>query len=168
MKINKRYNKYNRFSEIKSIILQHININIKDYLTLSIIFIMGVMAGVVLINNSNEKSKGEISGYINGFISSIKEEKYEVDKGKLAKISITENLKTVAIIWLAGTTIVGIPLIYIIIAYKGFCIGYTISAIISSLGVWKRNSIFIGSNVFAKYYNNSGYFNVKCKCIKVI
>lgn len=168
MKINKRYGKYNCFGEIKSIILQHINTNIKDYLTLSIVFIIGVMAGVVLINNSNEKSKSEISGYVNGFISSIKEEKYEVDKGKLVKMSIVDNMKTVGIIWLAGTTIIGIPLIYIIIAYKGFCMGYTISAIISSLGIWKRNSFFISINVFAKYNNNSCCSYVKCKCIKVI
>lgn len=149
-------------NEFKSVILQHINANIKDYLTLSIIFIIGVMVGVILINNSNEESKREISGYINGFISSIKDSKYEVDKTKLIKTSIVENLKTVGIIWLAGTTVIGMPLIYIIILYKGFCLGYTISAIISSLGMWKRNIICDFIIVPAKYYYYSGHFNAKC------
>ncbi len=167
MRTNVRYNsKY--ISNFKNVIMQHINLNLKDYLILSIIFVIGVMVGVVIINNSNEQSKNEISGYINSFIETIKEEKYEVDKNKLTKISIIENLKLVGIIWLAGSTIIGIPLIYIITSYKGFCIGYTISAIIASLGPWKRNAIFPSIIIFAKYYCNTNNFNVKRKCFKII
>lgn len=167
MRTNVRYNsKY--ITNLKKIIVQHINLNLKDYLILSIIFVIGVMVGVIIINNSNEQSKNEISGYINSFIETIKQEKYEVDKNKLTKISIVENLKLVGIIWLAGSTIIGIPLIYIITSYKGFCIGYTISAIIASLGPWRRNVIFFSVTVFTKYYCNTNNFNVKCKCSKTI
>ena len=120
-----------------------------------VVFIIGVMAGVIFINNSNEQSKNEISGYINGFIDTIKDENYEIDKWKLTKMSIWENLKNVAIIWAAGSTIIGIPVIYVITSYKGFCIGYTISAIISSLGIGKRNSVFTCFVIFcsAVFYN---------------
>lgn len=156
-----RYNsKY--VGELGKILLQHITSNLKDYLILSIVFIIGVMAGVIFINNSNEQSKNEISGYINGFIDTIKDENYEIDKWKLTKMSIWENLKNVAIIWAAGSTIIGIPVIYVITSYKGFCIGYTISAIISSLGIGKRNSIFTCFVIFAKYYCDTYNFNVKC------
>lgn len=137
--------------ELKQILIQHINLNLKDYLILSIVFVIGVMIGVIIINNSNEHSKSEISGYINSFVDTIKDEKYEIDKFKLLKISVAENAKMVGIIWLAGSTIIGIPLIYVIIVYKGFSIGYTISAIISSLGIWKRNRIFFSIIIFAKY-----------------
>ena len=156
-----RYNsKY--VGELGKILLQHITSNLKDYLILSIVFIIGVMAGVIFINNSNEQSKNEISGYINGFIDTIKDENYEIDKWKLTKMSIWENLKNVAIIWAAGSTIIGIPVIYVITSYKGFCIGYTISAIISSLGIGKRNSVFTCFVIFAKYYCDTYNFNVKC------
>ena len=149
---------------LKKILLEHINANMKDYLILSIIFIIGVMVGVVIINNSNEQSKSEISGYINGFLNTIKDENYEVDKVKLTKISILEILKIVGIIWIAGSTIIGIPIIYIIIAYKGFSIGYTISAIILSLGVWKRNEVCSCIIIFTKYNSDSNSIDVKCKC----
>ncbi len=156
-----RYNsKY--MGDLGKILIQHINSNLKDYLILSIVFIIGVMAGVVFINNSNEQSKEEISGYINGFIDTIKDEKYEIDKWKLTKISILENLKTVGIIWVAGSTIIGIPLIYVITSYKGFCIGYTISAIISSLGIGKRNIIFTCIIVSTKYNCNTDNIDAKC------
>ena len=140
-------------------LLNHININLKDYLILSIIFIIGVMIGVVVINNSDEQSKSEINGYINSFVETIKKEEFEIDRTKLIKTSILDNLKIVGIIWLAGSTIIGIPIIYIIMAYKGFCVGYTISAIISSLGLGKRNCIFSCLIIFAEYnrYTYSTY-----------
>ncbi|MBR4260818.1 MAG: stage II sporulation protein M [Clostridia bacterium] len=119
----------------------------------------------MIINHSNEQSKAEISGYINGFIDTIKSDNYQLDKAKLAKISIIENIKIVVAIWIAGSTVIGIPLIFAITAYKGFCIGYTISAIISTLGIGKRYCFFSCIIVFTKYYCNSSYINAKCKCI---
>ena len=167
MRTVSRYNsKY--ISEIKNVIMKHIKINIKDYLFLSIVLIIGVMIGVIIINNSDENSKVEISGYINSFIDTIKNNEYEVDKIKLVKISVIDNIKTVIAIWIAGSTIIGIPLIYIITAYKGICIGYTISAIITALGTGKRINIFISILIFTKCYNNTYNFNVKCKFIKTI
>ena len=167
MRTKKRY-KTEYLGDIKRVLIEHINSNLKDYLILSIIFIIGVMVGVILINNSSEQSKTEISGYINSFVDTIKNNQYEVDKLKLMQISILENIKTVAIIWLAGSTIIGIPLIYVITSYKGFCIGYTVSAIITSLGLGKRNSLFVSLYFFTKYYCYPYNFNVKCKRIKII
>ena len=127
--------------------------------SLSIFFIIGVMVGVVLINNSDEQSKAEISGYINGFVEIIKSDTYKIDKIQLVKISIWENLKLVLLIWIAGSTIIGIPLIYIITGYKGFCIGYTISAIITSLGVGRRNCVFNICIIFAECNSDTSDFN---------
>ena len=158
MKTNIKY-KSKYLCDIKNILMRHIQLNLKDYLILSIFFIIGVMVGVVLINNSNEQSKADISGYINGFVEIIKSDTYKIDKIQLFKISILENLKLVFLIWIAGSTIIGIPLIYIITGYKGFCIGYTISAIITSLGVGKRNSVFNISLVFTKYNYNTCDFD---------
>ena len=102
MKTKVRYNsKY--LNELKKILIQHISINVKDYLILSIIFVIGVMIGVVVINNSNEQSKNELNGYINSFVDTIKNENYEIDKVKLTKISVIQNLKIVGLIWLAGS-----------------------------------------------------------------
>lgn len=125
-----------RIKEFGNVIYNHVKLNQKDYLILSIIFILGIMIGVIIINNSNENSKQEINGYINCFIDNIKNDKFEIDKAKLIKNTIYSNLKLVVVVWLAGTTIIGIPFIYIITLYKGISIGYTISAIMYVLGNW--------------------------------
>lgn len=167
MKTKMRYNS-KHLSELKRVLIAHVQANLKDYLILSIIFIIGVMAGVITVNNSSEQSRNEINGYINGVVDTVKLDDYEIDKAKLTKISILENLKIVAIIWLAGTTIIGIPLIFVITSYKGFCIGYTISAIISCLGVGKRNYIFNSIIVSAEHHCYTYCDYAKCKRFKAV
>ena len=149
-------------NNIVKVLVEHINSNLKDYLILSIIFIIGVMFGVIIINNSNEQSKIEMSGYINSFIEAIRTKQFEIDRWKLMQISILENIKITAAIWFAGSTIIGIPLIYVITLYKGFCLGYTISAIIVSLGAGKRNMVFYIIFICTKYYCDSDSSNAMC------
>jgi len=146
MKTKLKYNsKY--VNNIKTIVLEHIKSNLKDYLIFSIIFIIGVMVGVVLINNAKLEEKTDICGYVNSFIEIIKQKQFEINRMELIKTSIIENMKMMIIIWIAGLTIIGIPLIYIIIFYKGICLGYTISAIILTLGI-KNGIMFSFSALF--------------------
>lgn len=167
MKTIKKYNsKY--LEDVIKIIVKHIKANIKDYLILSIIFVVGVMIGVILINNADDNSKKEVSGYINSFILNIKNKSFEIDRFELMKNIFMENLKFVIIIWMAGTTIIGMPLIYLIIAYKGICLGYTISSIVLALGNWKRFCIFNFCIIITKYNYYSNFINVKCKCFKFV
>ena len=130
--INKRRTK-KRKSKIFKIIEDHINQNIKEYAISVLVFLIGIIIGVMLLNSSNQENQESISGYINEFITSIKNEEYTIDQKKLLINSISSNLKIALMIWIAGSTIIGIPLVYGCLAYKGICIGYSISAIIATM-----------------------------------
>ena len=127
---NKRRFKKNKIFDVIS---NHVNKNIKEYIISVLVLLIGIIIGVMLVNSSNEQNKADISGYINEFILSIKNKEYEIDEKKLLIKSVTSNLKIAAIIWISGTTIIGIPLVYGSLCYKGICIGYSISAIIATL-----------------------------------
>ena len=86
-----------------------------------------------ILNSSNAENQKDISGYINEFIQTIKNNEYQIDTKKLLINSIMSNLKLAVIIWISGSTIIGIPLVYGCLGYKGICIGYSISAIIAVL-----------------------------------
>lgn len=120
-------------SKVFKIIEDHINKNIKEYAVSVLVFFIGIIIGVMLINSSNQENKESISGYIIEFVDSIKNNEYQIDENKLLIKSILSNLKIAAIIWIAGSTIIGIPLVYGCLGYKGICIGYSISAIIATL-----------------------------------
>lgn len=130
--INKRRTK-KRKSKIFKIIEDHINQNIKEYAISVLVFFIGIIIGVMLLNSSNQENQESISGYINEFTSSIKNQEYKIDQKKLLIKSVSSNLKIAVMIWIAGSTIIGIPLVYGCLGYKGICIGYSISAIIATM-----------------------------------
>lgn len=130
--INKRRTK-KRKSKIFKIIEEHINQNIKEYAISVLFFLIGIIIGVMLLNSSNQENQESISGYINEFTSSIKNQEYKIDQKKLLIKSISSNLKLAVMIWVAGSTIIGIPLVYGSLGYKGICIGYSISAIMATM-----------------------------------
>lgn len=124
----------NKTNRIFNIIENHVNQNIKEYFTVTAVFVVGIIIGVALINFSSQENKETIVGYINGFIQSIKSDEYKIDGGKLLIKSIISNIKFACIMWIAGSTIIGIPIIYGMVGYKGLCIGYSVSAIVATIG----------------------------------
>ena len=81
MRGNRRQTNPNR---LKNIIIEFIKENIKTYLILTIIFFIGLTLGVIFVNNANETQANQISGYINNFINSIKEN-YQISTKELLK-----------------------------------------------------------------------------------
>lgn len=94
-------------SKLKIVILEHVNSNIKNYTILIILFLIGIVVGVMFINNSDDSQKNQIQGYITGFIDSLKSD-YEIDNQKLLKSSILDNLSLTFILWFVSSTVIGI------------------------------------------------------------
>ncbi|MFR7874671.1 MAG: stage II sporulation protein M [Christensenellales bacterium] len=123
-------------SMLKNMILGYINENIKIYAIVTLMFLIGWVIGIIFVNNSQEVQQEQINGYINTFIQGIKSDA-EISKPEILKNSILSNLGITVLLWFLGSTVIGMPLIYIVILYKGYSIGCTISAIVASLGTGK-------------------------------
>lgn len=122
--------------ELKNVIINNIYQNLKYYMIVTVIFLIGIVVGVIFINHINDGQKMEISKYINDFVTSLKGN-YEINKGELLKSSLTQNLKLALGMWFIGSTVIGVPIVLGIVLYRGFCIGYTISSAIVVLGMQK-------------------------------
>ena len=133
-------------NNIKQMILNHFYENIKTYIIVIVLFIIGIIVGIAFINNINVEQEAEITGYITNFINSLKQD-YHIDKLELLKKSLGDNLILILTMWFIGSTVIGIPIIFGIVLFRGFCVGYTISSIIGSLGV-QKGLVFLLSTVF--------------------
>ena len=130
-------------SKLASAVKEHIKTNIRPYLFTACILLIGITFGVFFVNNLKTEQAQEIQTYINEFITSLKNGS-TIDNGKLLQTSIINNLILVIIMWFAGSTVIGIPIVLGIVIYRGFCLGYTVSALIAILGLGK-GSIFFSS-----------------------
>ena len=122
--------------KIKTAIANYILNNSKEFILIGLLFIIGIFVGVIIINNCSELQGQEISTYISEFINRFKNIG-NLDKTSLVIESIKNNTILALIIWLAGTTVIGVPVVLTVILFRGICLGYTISAISYTLGSLK-------------------------------
>ena len=133
-----------RKSEIFTAIKNDIINNAKSYFIVIIIFTVGIFLGVLFINQIDDKT--EIKNYISTYVDeakSIKEGNYLEELQK----DVKNNIGLVFLLWFAGTTIIGIPIVFGVILFRGFCLGYTIAACVFALGRIK-GLIFILITIF--------------------
>ena len=131
-------------SEILNIIKEEIISNYKSYILVIILFSVGLFLGVLFINQTENQEN--VIKYINTYIDEIKISESNSTIVQL-KTDIKNNIFLVFILWFAGTTIVGIPIVFGIIIARGFCLGYTISACVITLGKIK-GLIFVLLTIF--------------------
>ena len=132
-----------RKNEVATIIKNDILNNIKSYFMVFIIFTVGIFLGVMFVNKGENKS--EIEKYINTYIDETKILQNQ-NYLKELKNEVKTNIKLVLLLWFAGTTIIGIPIVLGVILFRGFCLGYTIAACVYVLGRLKA-LIFIAITI---------------------
>lgn len=136
----------NRESKFGIIINNHIINHKKEYLIVIILFLIGLVIGIMFVNNLNETQYSEIDSYIKEIVNNLKAIE-KINYADLLKESIIANLIVILVIWIASSTIIGIPIVYGNLIFRGFVLGYTLSSIISVLGIG-NGTFFIISGLF--------------------
>lgn len=130
----KKDKKLKRKSKIGTVIYNHIINNKREYLVVTILFFIGLIAGVLFINYTSDEQIQEINSYLTNLFNNIKSTE-NVNMFGLFKESVISNIVIAVLLWFGASTIIGIPIVYGTIIFKGFSMGYTISSIIVSFGV---------------------------------
>jgi len=131
-------------NEIFMAIKDDILTNVKSYFIVIIIFTVGIFLGVLFINQTQDKT--EIEKYINTYVDETKILQNGNYMAELQK-DVKNNVILVLLLWFAGTTIIGIPIVLGIIIIRGFCLGYTIASCVFVLGKLK-GIIFVLITIF--------------------
>lgn len=129
-------------SKIKEILLEHLKNNIRQYSIVLLLFLIGLIFGVIFVNNASGEQVQDITTYLSEFVNSLKQDA-QIDKGVLLKDCLLSNFLLVLALWFVGSTVIGIPIVYGIVIYRGFCLGYTISSVVATLGVRQAESCLL-------------------------
>lgn len=116
-----------------------------EYLKVFMIFIIGIVISIMIVNQSNNEQKKEIKDYIDNKIELVKLNSYE-NKIDVFKNSLFRNLKSYILIVLLASSIIGLPIVYFIVIKKAFSIGYTAASIFATQNT-KTAIIFICNSI---------------------
>lgn len=126
--------KRNKRVKIFEIIKEHISNNKKEYIVVSLLFVIGIFLGVLFVNHMQETQKSEVTDYLSTFVENMKNTE-NLNHMELLKNSIGQNILLAVVLWFFGTTVIGIPVVFGVVLYRGFCLGYTIAACITFMGI---------------------------------
>ncbi|MCR4430701.1 MAG: stage II sporulation protein M [Tepidanaerobacteraceae bacterium] len=115
------------------IFMNYFKKNLTLYVSITIFFIGGILGGSIAVNMMSDVQTQTVLNFINSFFANAKN--IDVDSTAIFYLSISNNLKTAAMLCVLGLTIIGLPLILIIIFFRGFILGYTVGFFIRSMGI---------------------------------
>lgn len=126
---------------MKEKIQNHLETYGKSYLILFIIFAVGVVLGITLLNNTNEIAKEQVKNYLTNSIENIDRKK--ISYFVLFKNSFLEKVQFIIFVSLISLSLIGKYGAIALILLKGFSIGYSISSIIFAYGAGKGTLIVL-------------------------
>ncbi len=122
---------------MKEIINKILNVDKKVLIFLIIISIIGIITGSIFITVLNENDKNTIYESLNTFLA---EYGHLNNKFSLFNNLVLNNMYTL-LIWILGISIIGLPIVILIIFFKSFLISFTISSFIMK---YKTKGIILG------------------------
>ena len=76
---------------MKKVLYEYILRNKKNYIILSILFLIGIVLGIIIINNLSNDIKTEINEYLDNVVSNIKGQN-QINKFDMLILSIKDNV----------------------------------------------------------------------------
>ena len=100
--------------------------NKKINLFVIFMLILGIISGCIFLMTLKDADKDIIINQINNFIKNINDNQINNNRGFLN--SLYENYIYIFLVWILGTSIIGIIINIFLIYFKGFIYGFTISS----------------------------------------
>ena len=132
-----------RTYDFKSTIKKYIESNLKEFCIVILLFLIGIILSIIYINSTNNNQAEQITSYIGEFVNIIKQNPDPIDRLEVLAMSLKENIILVILLWFMGLTVIGVPVVYAIIIFRGFCLGYSISSMVITFGILKGGLVSI-------------------------
>lgn len=104
---------------------------------------MGVICGAIIVNSLSFTQKEDLLYYISKFFGQVADGEIATSHQILIG-SISHNIKYIGMIWVLGVSIIGLPLILLLLFLKGTVIGFTVGFLVNAMG-WEGFRIAVVS-----------------------
>ncbi|MDP4170656.1 MAG: stage II sporulation protein M [Bacillota bacterium] len=103
------------------------------FLFVLILFLMGVIFGAVVVNSMSLVQKEDLFSYLSQFFGQVTSGKVEGDQDLFMQ-SFLHNSKYIGLLWILGISIIGLPIILILLFIKGMVVGFTVGFLVNQMG----------------------------------
>jgi stage II sporulation protein M len=103
------------------------------FLFIVVLFLMGVIFGAIVVNSMSITQKEDLFYYLSQFFGQVSGDKIAEDNDLFLQ-SFFHNSKFIGLMWILGISIIGLPVILILLFIKGMVVGFTVGFLVSQMG----------------------------------
>src|SRR5699024_8115447 len=115
-------------------LLNHIKKHAAIYLFMLILFLTGIIFGAIIVNSMNVTQKLDLFFYLEQFFGKISGEQ-SLDTIDILKSSSAYHIKYLLLLFILGLSVIGLPVLWILIFLKGIVVGFSVGFIVNQLGL---------------------------------
>ncbi|MDA8235182.1 MAG: stage II sporulation protein M [Clostridia bacterium] len=104
--------------------VQYLKKNALLYLVVVGIFVAGILLGSLGVRVLHEDQANQLTLYLNNFINQL--QTFPVEVNSYAQEVVWSNLRFLGVIYFLGLTVIGIPVILLLLLTRGFLMGFAV------------------------------------------
>ncbi|GIN60659.1 stage II sporulation protein M [Robertmurraya siralis] len=117
----------------QDIVINHFREHSSIYLFVVVLFLMGVIFGAVVVNSLSLTQKEDLFYYLSQFFGQVSDGKVAASNDLFMQ-SFFHNSKFVGLMWILGISIIGLPVILVLLFIKGMVVGFTVGFLVNQMG----------------------------------
>src|SRR5690625_3154758 len=125
----------------RTLIMNHIKEHNTIYLFMTILFLTRIIFGAILVNSMNFVQKQDLFCYLEQFFTQIADNQ-KIGNHAILKDSFLFHIKYLVLIFILGLSIIGLPIVWVLLFIKGLVVGFSVGFLVNQLGF---NGLLIAS-----------------------
>ncbi|MBP1969670.1 stage II sporulation protein M [Virgibacillus natechei] len=117
----------------KTLLMNHVKEHATIYLFMIILFLTGIIFGAIIVNSMSFVQKQDLFFYLERFFGQIANNQ-SVDNVEILKSSFFYHVKYLLLLFILGLSVIGLPVVWILLFIKGLVIGFSVGFIVNQLG----------------------------------
>lgn len=118
----------------RTLVLNHVKEHATIYIFMIILFLTGVIFGAIIVNSMNWVQKHDLFFYLERFFGQVAD-KEQIENNEVLKSSFFYHAKYLLLLFILGLSVIGLPIIWILLFLKGLVVGFSVGFIVNQLGL---------------------------------
>ncbi|WP_258359194.1 stage II sporulation protein M [Moorella sulfitireducens] len=119
---------------MEKVLARHIRDNLGLYLVIIFSFLGGIIVGTLALYFLESQQVTRLAAHLDNLLQQINSS--DIKGYKVLYDAMIDALKEIGLVWFLGLTVIGIPLIILVVFFKGFILGFTVGFLVQQKALY--------------------------------
>ncbi|MBC5637132.1 stage II sporulation protein M [Ornithinibacillus sp. BX22] len=118
----------------RTLAMDHLKTHATIYIFMIILFLTGIIFGAIVVNSMGFEQRTDLFFYVERFFGYLTNEN-TIANNDILKESYVYHARYLFLLFILGLSVIGLPIVWILIFLKGLVVGFSVGFIVNQLGL---------------------------------